>query len=85
MITGSRDKTTIVYDATNNYSIIKTLTKHTNTVWTAVFSPDGSKILTSSKDLTSIIYDINNDYNVIATLRGHSASVYSIFFNPDGT
>ena len=85
MITGSGDKTTIVYDATNNYSIIKTLTKHTNTVWTAVFSPDGSKILTSSADLTSIIYDINNDYNVIATLRGHSSSVYSIFFNPDGT
>jgi TolA-binding protein len=53
-------------------------------VGSAVFSPDGSRIVTASEDKTARIWDASTG-NAIAILRGHESYVYFAAFSPDGT
>lgn len=56
--------------------------KHEGVINTAVFSPDGSKILTASNDKTAKLWDLQG--NLLADLKGHTSSVTSALFSPDG-
>ena len=53
-------------------------------MWSAVFSPDGSRIVTASADKTARIWDAATAKE-IAVLRGHEGIVYSAAFSPDGS
>jgi WD40 repeat protein len=50
----------------------------------AVFSPDGTRIVVTSLDKTAGIWDAASG-SVIATLKGHEGPVLSAAFSPDGT
>ncbi|NEO35990.1 MAG: TIR domain-containing protein [Moorea sp. SIOASIH] len=55
---------------------------HKRDVTSAVFSPDGSRILTASKDTTAKLWNLKGE--LIKTLAGHSARVNSAVFSTDG-
>jgi len=61
-----------------------TLRGHSGGVWSAAFSPDGTKIVTASSDKTAKVWDAATGKE-LATLRGHTNSVTSAAFSPDGT
>src|ERR1019366_2365131 len=57
---------------------------HTNTVMSAAFSPDGTRLATASWDGTLKIWNVAAGKELL-TLRGHSMPVTSVAFSPDGT
>jgi ATP-dependent Clp protease adapter protein ClpS len=61
---------------------LATLQGHTGSVRSAVFAPDGGRILTASSDGTARLWDRNG--NPLATLQGHTGRVNSAVFAPDG-
>jgi WD40 repeat protein len=56
---------------------------HSDSVTSAVFSPDGKRIASASGDRTVKIWDATTG-KLLATLSGHSDSVISAVFSPDG-
>ena len=70
-------------------SIIKsrvrlTLTGHEDSVRSAAYSPDGSRILTASNDKTAKVWDAETGTELL-TLTGHEDSVRSAAYSPDGS
>jgi WD40 repeat protein len=63
---------------------LRTLTGHNNSVWSASYSPDGTKIVSASPDKTIKIWDANTG-TCLQTLTGHTDYVYSASYSPDGT
>ena len=61
---------------------LATLKGHTAPVTSAVFSPDGQRILTASDDNTARLWDASGQ--PLATLKGHTFWVTSAVFSPDG-
>jgi WD40 repeat protein len=61
-----------------------TLGAHESEVRSAVFSPDGSRVVTASNDGTARIWNTISG-NEITVLRGHKDSVLSAAFSPDGS
>jgi WD40 repeat protein len=53
-------------------------------VWSASFSPDGTRIVTASSDHTAQLWDAATGEE-LTTLRGHEGPVWSASFSPDGT
>jgi WD40 repeat protein/serine/threonine protein kinase/TPR repeat protein len=62
---------------------ILALTGHTDRVRSAVFSPDGGRIVTASWDKSARIWDAATGREV-ARLVGHTDRVWSAAFSPDG-
>ncbi|MEI7768992.1 MAG: hypothetical protein WCI67_03335, partial [Chloroflexales bacterium] len=59
------------------------LSGDTAAVKSAVFSPDGSRILTASTDRTARLWDAKGQ--LLVTFSGHTDTVNSAVFSPDGT
>lgn len=57
---------------------------HTNTVYSAVFSPDGRRIASGSRDYTIRVWDAGTGETVVGPLRGHNDVIRSVSFSPDG-
>jgi hypothetical protein len=57
---------------------------HDDTMYSAAFSPDASRIVTASDDKTARIWDAASAKE-IAVLRGHDGPVTSAAFSPDGS
>jgi WD40 repeat protein len=57
---------------------------HEGSLFSAAFSPDGTRIVTASSDKTARIWDAASGEE-IAALRGHGGHVFSAAFSPDGT
>jgi WD40 repeat protein len=56
---------------------------HTTEVNTAVFSPDGTRVVTASSDRTARIWDVKTGATLLV-LRGHTNLLWSAAFSPDG-
>ncbi|GCA84352.1 serine/threonine-protein kinase F [Microcystis aeruginosa NIES-2522] len=61
----------------------KTLTGHSNVVWSVAYSPDGRYLASGSGDKTIKIWEVATG-NELRTLTGHSRGVYSVVYSPDG-
>lgn len=57
---------------------------HTATVYSADFSPDGSRIVTASKDKTAVVWDVATGKQLF-NLIGHTDQVRRAVFSPDST
>ena len=57
--------------------------KHTKSVWSVAYSPDGKTALTGSDDKTVILWDLQSGKR-IQTLKGHTSGVTSVAYSPDG-
>ncbi len=53
-------------------------------VFSASFSPDGSRIVTASYDKTAKVWDAKSGAEIL-TLKGHTDYVHSASFSPDGS
>ncbi|MFZ2614840.1 MAG: WD40 repeat domain-containing protein [Anaerolineae bacterium] len=54
-----------------------------NPVWSAIFSPDGSRVVTANANGTVGLWDALSGAR-LATLAGHEGAVYQAAFSPDG-
>jgi WD40 repeat protein len=70
--------------AVNASMAIAALHGHEDTIASAVFSPDGTRILTASFDRTARIWDVRTGKE-LSVLRGHDDVVVRAAFNADGT
>jgi WD40 repeat protein len=58
---------------------------HQDSVHSAVFSPDDSRIVSSSRDTTIRVWDALTRKEVFPAICGHDSFVFSVAFSPDGT
>jgi WD40 repeat protein len=57
---------------------------HTGSVQSAVFSPDGSRIVTASRDTTARIWDAKSGMPIGKPLAAHAGAINSVAFRSDG-
>jgi WD40 repeat protein len=57
---------------------------HTDSVWSVVFSPDGTRIASGSSDKTVRLWDTRTGHQ-LTEMNGHSGWVRSVAFSPNGT
>jgi WD40 repeat protein len=59
------------------------LTGHSESVFSAAFSPHGYRIVTASADNTARVWDAESG-ETVAVLQGHTGPVWAAVFSPDG-
>jgi WD40 repeat protein len=77
VVTGSKDKTARLWDAATGTSIAL-LSGHDG-VWSAVFSPNGSRVVTASMDMSLRLWDAATGASIVV-MRGHEGTVWSAVF-----
>jgi WD40 repeat protein/serine/threonine protein kinase len=65
-------------------SQVAVLDRHTDWVFSAAYSPDGTHIVSASQDKTARIWDADTGAT-LAVLAGHGAKMRSAAYSPDGT
>ncbi|MFM6224515.1 MAG: WD40 repeat domain-containing protein, partial [Dolichospermum sp.] len=61
----------------------KTLTGHSDWVWSLAYSPDGQTLASGSGDENIKLWDVKTG-KLLQTLEGHSNWVISVAYSPDG-
>jgi WD40 repeat protein/transcriptional regulator with XRE-family HTH domain len=82
--TATRDRTIQLYIAESG-ELLQTLTGHTDSISSVVFSPDGRYLLTGAgpADPTARLWDVKTGEQVRG-FNGHSNAISSLAFSPDG-
>jgi WD40 repeat protein len=62
---------------------VRTLTRHTDVVFSLAFSPDGKLLASGSNDSTIVLWDVATGQEV-RTLTGHATVGVLLAFSPDG-
>ena len=84
IISGLRDDTICVWNATTGMMEGDPLTGHTDWVESVAFSPDGQWIVSGSHDHTICVWNATTGVMVGVPLTGHTGWVNSVAFSPDG-
>ena len=71
-------------DSAKKVILDRILNRHTDSVRSVAWSPDGSQIVSGSVDTTVRIWDATTGENT-RTLNGHTGSVESVAWSPDGS
>ncbi len=74
----------LALNITLDASRLRALLDHEDNVYSAAYSPDGSRIVTASDDHTARVWDATSG-QPLHTLRGHENTVSSAAFSPDGS
>ena len=83
IVTGGVEQIAKVWDTKTGAEVL-TLKGHSDSVLSASFSPDGTRIVTASDDKTAKVWDTKTGA-VVLTLKGHTSTVRFASFSPDGT
>jgi WD40 repeat protein/serine/threonine protein kinase len=81
-ITRTLDSATQVRRTKDNQTV-QLLQGHTDSIYAAAFSPDGTKVATGAGDKTAILWDMKTGAPLI-TFKGHGGSVQAVKFSPSG-
>jgi WD40 repeat protein len=81
IVSGSNDRTIIVWDAQTGNPALGPLKMHASTVSCVAFSPDGKQIVSGSSDNTVLVWDAAMGKVVKGVFKGHSKA---ISFSPNG-
>jgi WD40 repeat protein len=73
----------ITPENSSDVELLFTLTEHTDGVWNAVFSPDGSLLATCAQDQLVLVREVDN-LTAVTELSGHFGWVLGLAFSPDG-
>ncbi|MBC1191449.1 protein kinase [Microcystis aeruginosa BLCCF108] len=73
----------LISDLSSLRFLDKTLTGHSNVVWSVAYSPDGRYLASGSDDDTLTIWEVATGKQ-LRTLTGHSNMVWSVAYSPDG-
>lgn len=86
LVSGSRDKTVIVWDITREEGAFavpkRSLTGHNHFVQDVVISSDGQFAISASWDKTLRLWDLNKG-KTTCRFVGHTSDVMSVSFSPD--
>lgn len=82
LVTGSDDRTAIVWDVSSGDAIL-TISGHSDRVVAVAYSPDGTLIATGSADGSARIWNATTGAQV-RSLRPCSSLISSVVFSPDG-
>jgi tricorn protease-like protein len=83
IVSGSKDNTIKIWDLGTG-QCLRTLTGHTDIVWSVALTPDGTKIVSGSDDKTIKVWDLKTGA-LLRTLTGHTGPVESVAVSPDGS
>ncbi|KAF7358377.1 WD40 repeat-like protein [Mycena venus] len=84
IVSGARDKTIRLWDATTGQQVGNALAGHTDWVSSVVFSLDGMRLVSGSRDKTIRLWDTATGQQIGNALTGHKDWVSSVVFSPDG-
>ncbi len=80
---GLSDFTVKILDISHQFILHKTLEKHTNSVFSVVYSPDGKYLLSAGRDAKINIWQ-TEDYTLHTHIPAHWFAVNKLVYSPDG-
>jgi WD40 repeat protein len=83
-LTASWNNTARVWALSGPTPVSTVLAGHIAFVESALFSPDGKRVVTASLDKTARVWDLSGPTPVSTVLAGHTTFVVSASFSPDG-
>ncbi|MEM9942475.1 MAG: hypothetical protein AAF939_12990, partial [Planctomycetota bacterium] len=83
LVSASSDQTVKIWN-TNDWTMRKTISAHSQGASSARFSKDGKRLVTSGDDQTIRVWQ-TSDFTELASLNGHSTGIWRAVFSPDGT
>lgn len=79
---GSRGMGVKLWDVASRQASVS-LSAHDNSVFSLVFSPDGTLLAAGCRNGTVLVWDVSSGQTV-ATIPSHEGAVWSLAFSPDG-
>lgn len=80
---GDSDFNVHIFDF-DGFKLKKTISAHTNSVFSVQYSPDGNYLFTTGRDAHVKIWDVNNGYESVTDIAAHMYAVNHVTFSPDG-
>ena len=80
---GFSDHTVRIFDTTT-YQLKHTISGHTNSVFTATYSPNGQYLISGGRDAHLKVWDVRKNYQLTESIVAHMYAINHIDFSDDG-